>query len=274
MESLRYKNKVVIVTASTRGIGYGIAKRIAQEGAKIVISSRSEENVKRAVENLQKELHYDHQGYVMGVVCHVANKEHRQRLINETLKRFGRIDVLISNAAANPYFGPMMKCPEEAWDKTFEVNVKSSFYLAVEVAKVMKKQIKNQKQAQSKPDYNILFISSVSGVIHYSKAMAGLEPYAVSKAALISLSKALAGELTPQGIRVNCVSPGLVKTDFSSALWQNEDAAKFFTKNFIFARRFGTPEDVAGVVAMVCSSDAQYVVGENIVVSGGIESAL
>ncbi|XP_065065246.1 dehydrogenase/reductase SDR family member 4-like [Rhopilema esculentum] len=252
-QSKRLDGKVAIVTASTEGIGLAIAKDLGKNGAKVVISSRKEENVSNAIESLAKE------GIdVKGVVCHVSKPEHRENLVNYTLKEYGSIDVLISNAAANPVFGPILDTNEDAWDKILDVNVKSSFFLAKSCIEHM------QKKGGS-----IVFISSIAGFL----PMPGLGAYSVSKTALFGLTKALSVECAPMNIRVNCVSPGVIKTKFSSALWSSERILKSAMKQ-IPLQRIGEPEDVSGLVTFLASDESKYITGENIVASGGMPSRL
>jgi len=148
MSSRSLDGRVAIVTASTDGIGFSIAERLAQDGAKVVISSRKQKNVDSAVKQLeQKGL------LVTGMVCHVAKEEDREKLIEETVNKFGGIDILISNAAVNPVFGPVLSCPEDAWDKIFDINVKAAFLLAKSTVPHMEKRGKG----------SIIFVSSIAG---------------------------------------------------------------------------------------------------------------
>ncbi|KAJ7374943.1 Dehydrogenase/reductase SDR member 2, mitochondrial [Desmophyllum pertusum] len=192
----RLEGKVAIVTASTEGIGFGIAKQLALDGAKVIVSSRKQDKVINAVAKLEKE-----QGCtVKGIVCHVGKSEHRKNLIKETLHHFGGIDILVSNAAANPTFGPILETPEDAWDKIFDVNVKSAFLLAKDVIPLMEK----------RGGGSVVFISSIGG---FQPPMQGLGAYNVSKTALLGLTKALSNECAHMGVRVNCVAPGVIKTN-------------------------------------------------------------
>lgn len=196
----RLEGKVCVVTASTDGIGLAIVKRLGLEGAKVVVSSRKQANVDEAVKFLKSQGIKD----VLGVVCHVAKASDRNKLFEETVKKFGGIDHLVSNAAVNPAAGPVLETEEGVWDKIFEVNVKASFLLAKEV----------KPYIQKRGGGSIVFISSIGGYIPNTV----LGAYSVSKTVLFGLTKAAALECVKDNIRVNCVAPGVVKTRFASAV--------------------------------------------------------
>jgi len=186
--SKKLDGRVAIVTASTKGIGFAIAKRLGEEGAKIVISSRRKENVDTAVAELKS------QGITaIGLVCHVADQKQRADLIDETLNKFGKIDILVNNAAVNPAYGPIFDIQESAWDKIFEVNLKAPMLLSREVAKHM---AKNKKGS-------IITISSVGAIQPFQ----ALGAYSISKTALLGLNKVMANEWVSLGIRSNIVLP-------------------------------------------------------------------
>eukprot|EP00731_Ephydatia_muelleri_P025942 Em0018g42a len=249
----RLEGKVAVVTASTDGIGYSIAKRLAQEGAKVMVSSRKESNVSKAVKSLKEE-----KGVVEGVVCHVGKEEDRKKLIAETVRTFGGLDILVSNAAVNPSYGSTLDTEGSAWDKIFEINIKAAAMLVKEAL----------PHFRARGNGSVVFVSSIGGY----NPLPALGVYSVSKTALFGLTKALAGELAPD-IRVNCIAPGVIKTKFSSALWQNEVVAQEINKA-IPLQRLGDPEECAGAVAFLCSEDASYITGETIVMSGGMNSRL
>ncbi|XP_043539234.1 dehydrogenase/reductase SDR family member 4-like [Chiloscyllium plagiosum] len=246
--------KVAMVTASTQGIGLAIARRLARDGAQVVISSRKKESVCNAVGQLQAE------GLsVSGTVCHVGKREDCEALVSETLKRHGAIDILVSNAAANPFAGKALDCSEEAWDKTFEINVKAAFRLSKLVVPYM----------EQRGGGSIVLVSSAAGY----QPFATIGPYSVSKTALLGLTKVLATEVAPANIRVNCLAPGIIKTKFSSALW-SDDSLRQESEGTIAMRRIGEPEECAGTVSFLCSQDAAYITGETIVVAGGLHCRL
>lgn len=198
----RLTGRTAIVTASTDGIGFAIAQRLAQEGAKVIVSSRKEKNVNEAVKSLAGE------GLdVKGIICHVGKSEDRKRLFDEASK-WGGLDILISNAAVNPEVGGVLSCSESSWDKIFDINVKSAYLLAKEALPLLK---------ESKVG-RIIFISSIAGF----QPLDLLGAYSVSKTALLGLTKAAAVELAPYNITVNCIAPGIIKTKFSKALTSQE----------------------------------------------------
>ncbi|CAH0729769.1 unnamed protein product, partial [Brenthis ino] len=250
----RLNGKVAIVTASTEGIGYAIAKRLGQEGASVVISSRKEENVQKATASLRED------GIkVEGLVCHVANAEHRKKLFDFAKSKFGGIDILVSNAAVNPAVSPILETDENVWDKIFEVNVKCSWLLAKEVYPDLIK----------RGGGSIVFISSIAGY----QPMEPLGPYSVSKTTLIGLTKAIANEIVHDNIRVNCVAPGIVATKFASAI-TSSDIGKEKSLSIVPMKRFGKPSEIAGAVAFLVSDDASYMTGETLVVAGGTHARL
>ncbi|XP_063535628.1 dehydrogenase/reductase SDR family member 4 isoform X1 [Cydia strobilella] len=250
----RLKGKVAIVTASTDGIGYAIAKRLGNEGASVVICSRKENNVQKTVNELRNE------GItVEGVACHVGNAEQRKKLFDIANDKFGGLDILVSNAAVNPGVSPVLETEENVWDKIFEINVKSSWLLAKEAYPNLVK----------RGGGSIVFISSIAGY----QPMSPLGPYSVSKTTLLGLTKAIANEVVTDNIRVNCVAPGIVATKFASAITSSE-AAKEQSLSIVPMQRFGKPSEIAAAVAFLASNDASYVTGETIVVAGGAHAHL
>lgn len=254
ISSSRLQGKVAVVTASTDGIGYAIAERLGQEGAKVVISSRKEQNVAKAVSQLTKS------GLdVVGVKCHVANADDRKALFEKAVEKYGGIDILVSNAAVNPEVGGVLDASEAVWDKIFEVNVKCSFLLAKEVLPY----IRQRKNG------SIVFVSSIAGFQPFSL----LGAYSVSKTALFGLTKAASQDLAAEGIRVNCIAPGIVRTKFAAALHESESARDTALAQIPMGR-FAQPPEIAGVCAFLVSDDASYITGETIVASGGMPSRL
>ncbi|XP_050398512.1 dehydrogenase/reductase SDR family member 4 [Patella vulgata] len=246
--------KVAIVTASTDGIGFAIARRLGQDGAKVMISSRKQEHVDHAVQTLKKE-HLE----VEGVVCHVGKTSDRTNLVEKTVERFGGIDILVSNAAVNPYFGPMMNIKEDSWDKIFDINVKATFLLCQEtVPHIIKR-----------GSGSIILVSSIAGYVPLSL----LGPYGVSKTALFGLAKAMVPELAQSKIRVNVLAPGIIKTKFSEALWKNDGAYKMALQQIPLGR-MAEPEECAGTVSFLASDDSSYITGETILVTGGMTARL
>ncbi|XP_005377113.1 PREDICTED: dehydrogenase/reductase SDR family member 4 [Chinchilla lanigera] len=247
-------NKVALVTASTDGIGFAISRRLAQDGAHVVISSRKQKNVDRAVATLKGE------GLsVTGTICHVGKAEDRKQLVAMAVNLHGGIDILVSNAAVNPFFGSLMDVTEDVWDKILDINVKATALITKEVVPEMEK----------RGGGSVVIVSSIAGFSPFP----GLGPYNVSKTALLGLTKNLALELAPKNIRVNCLAPGLIKTNFSSVLWMDK-AKEDSIKESMHIRRIGKPEECAGIVSFMCSEDASYITGETVVVGGGSPSRL
>ncbi|XP_045514260.1 dehydrogenase/reductase SDR family member 4 [Pieris brassicae] len=252
--SSRLKGKVAIITASTDGIGFAIAKRLGNEGASIIISSRKEENVKKATEELRRD------GIqVEGVVCHVGNEDQRKQLFETAKSKFGGLDILVSNAAVNPSVADTLETEEKAWDKIFEINVKCSWLLAKEAYPELIK----------RGGGSIVFISSIAAY----QPMQPLGVYSVSKTALVGLTKAIANEVVRENIRVNCVAPGIVATKFASAI-TSSDLGKETSLSIVPMKRFGKPDEIAGAVAYLVSDDATYMTGETLVVAGGTHCRL
>ncbi|XP_016989831.1 dehydrogenase/reductase SDR family member 4 [Drosophila rhopaloa] len=250
----RLAGKVAVVTASTDGIGFAIAKRLAEDGASVVISSRKQKNVDSALAELRK-LNLN----VHGLKCHVSEPQDRKQLFEETISKFGKLNILVSNAATNPAVGGVLECDEKVWDKIFDVNVKSSYLLAKEALPLLRQQ----------KDSSIVFVSSIAGY----DAFELLGAYSVSKTALIGLTKAAAKDLAPEGIRVNCLAPGVIRTKFSKALYENESANEAALSKIPMGR-LGTSEEMAGVVSFLVSEDAGYITGESIVAGGGMNARL
>ncbi|XP_011166980.1 dehydrogenase/reductase SDR family member 4 [Solenopsis invicta] len=250
----RLEGKVAIVTASTEGIGFSIAKRLAQEGAKVMISSRKEANVKRAVEELKSE------GLqVAGTICHVAKAEDRKNLLEKTKSDFGGLDILVSNAAVNPVVGPVLDQTEKVWDKIFDINVKSTFLL-------MKESLPLLKCGKSP---SIIIVTSIAGYQPFNL----LGVYSISKTTLLGLIKATVKDLSHDGIRINGIAPGIIKTKFAKALYESEEAHELAKANTSMGR-LGVPDEVAGVAAFLASNDAAYITGETIIVAGGTNARL
>ncbi|GFZ10645.1 indole-3-butyric acid response 1 [Actinidia rufa] len=247
----RFEGKVGIVTASTQGIGFSIAERLGLEGASVVVSSRKQNNVDEAVEKLKA------RGIeVLGVVCHVSNAQQRKNLIDKTVKKYGKIDVIVSNAAVNPSVSAILESKESVLDKLWEVNVKASILLLQDAAPHLQK------------GSSVVFISSISGY----QPPASMAMYGVTKTALLGLTKALAAEMAPD-TRVNCVAPGFVPTHFADYITKDQATRKAIEENTLL-NRLGTTADMANATAFLASDDASYITGETLVVAGGMPSRL
>ncbi|XP_003924346.1 dehydrogenase/reductase SDR family member 4 [Saimiri boliviensis] len=247
-------NKVAVLTASTHGIGFAVARRLAQDGAHVIISSRKQQSVDQAVAKLQGE------GLsVTGTVCHVGKAEDRERLVATAVKLHGGIDILFSNAAVSPSFKKLIDNTEEEWDKVLNINVKATAMMTNAVVPEMEK----------RGGGSVVITSTIAAF----QPSSGLGSYCVSKTALLGLTKCLAIELAPKNIRVNCLAPGLIRTSFSKMLWRDEEQEEM-TKKTLKIRRMGEPEECAGIVSFLCSEDASYITGETVVVGGGTPSRL
>ncbi|XP_010539404.1 PREDICTED: short-chain dehydrogenase/reductase SDRA [Tarenaya hassleriana] len=247
----RLVGKVAIVTASTQGIGFGIAERLGLEGASVVVSSRKQNNVDEAVGKL-KAKGID----AFGIVCHVSNAQHRKNLVEKTIQKYRKIDIIVCNAAANPSTDPILSSKEDVLDKLWEINVKSSILLLQDTAPHLEK------------GSSVIFITSIAG---YQPAGA-LAMYGVTKTALLGLTKALAAEMGPD-TRVNAIAPGFVPTHFASFITGSPEVRKGLEEKTLL-NRLGTTEDMAAAAAFLASDDASYITGETLIVAGGMSSRL
>lgn len=244
----RLDGRVAIITGASKGIGASIAQTLAENGAKVVVSSRKQ----AAVDEVASEIKAAG-GEALAVAAHAGDTQALQTLVNATLEHFGRIDIVINNAATNPVFGPL-EDTVDAMDKIMQVNVKAP----LELAKLALPQLKAHKGV-------IVNISSVEAFI----ATEGLGCYSVSKAALNMLTKSMAKEWGKYGIRANAICPGLIKTKFSEALWSNESMLKYYLKQTPLGR-IGEPQEVANLALFLASDASAYSTGGIFMVDGGI----
>jgi len=247
------KDRVALVTGSTRGIGKSIAEEMANAGARVAISSRKAD----ACEKVRAEFAARGQD-AMAMPCNVGDKEQLAALVAAVVARWGRIDVLVCNAASNPAFGPIAKVSDDAYDKIMLTNVKSVFWLANMVL----------PQMGERGDGSMIVISSIGALRGNSST--GL--YGTSKAAEAAMCRALACEWGPKGVRVNCIAPGLVKTDFARALWEDETRRKA-REALTPLRRLGEPRDIGGIAVFLASQAASFITGQMIVADGGVTIA-
>ena len=242
--------KVALVTGSTRGIGRSIAEELARAGARVCLSSRKAE----ACAQVRAEL--EQQGFeVFAQPCNVSRKEELQALVEATRARWGGPDIVVANAASNPYFGPLAEISDEAFDKVMANNVKSVLWLAAMTLPGM----------ASRGGGSFIVVGSIGGLL----ASPVIGAYGISKAANHHLVRNLAAEWGPKNVRVNAIAPGLVKTDFARALWEDERrAAERIAATPL--RRLGEPRDIGGIAVFLASEAAAFITGQCIVADGGV----
>ncbi|AFL85528.1 dehydrogenase of unknown specificity, short-chain alcohol dehydrogenase like protein [Belliella baltica DSM 15883] len=242
-------SKIALITGASKGIGYSIAEVFAAAGAKVVISSRKQDDLDQLAKILRNK------GYeVTGIACNVGKLEDLQNLVEKTVEKYGTIDILVNNAAANPVFGPVHETSSDAFDKIMNVNLKAPF----ELMKLCLPYLRNSSNA------SVINISSVGGL----SPEVGLGIYSVSKAALISMSKVFAKEWGDYKIRVNVICPGLIKTKFSEALWSNEKIMNSMMK-MLPIKRVGEPEEIGIMALFLASNSASYTTGAVLTADGG-----
>jgi NAD(P)-dependent dehydrogenase (short-subunit alcohol dehydrogenase family) len=243
--------KVALITGSSRGIGKASAEQMAEQGAKVVISSRKAgpcEDVAAAINAKHGE------GTAIAVPANISSKEDLQRLVDETNKTFGKIDILVCNAASNPYYGPQAGISDDQFRKILDNNIVSNHWLIQMVV----------PQMIERKDGAIIIVSSIGGL----RGSTAIGAYCISKAADMQLARNLAHEYGPHNIRVNCVAPGLVKTDFAKALWDTPEGEKRASAGTPL-RRLGEPDDLAGAVIYLASRAGAWTTGQTLVVDGG-----
>jgi NAD(P)-dependent dehydrogenase (short-subunit alcohol dehydrogenase family) len=243
-------HKVALITGSSKGIGEAMARVLLAYGAKVIISSRKQDEL----DKLLIELNKIHGENVVGIAAHMGDESQLRNLVDQTISKFGGVDILINNAATNPVFGPVIDVSSDAFNKIIQINVKAPFDLAKMLYPNMK----------SRGGGVVLNISSIAG----STPDPGLGIYSVSKAALNMLTKVMAKEWGRDNIRVNALSPGLIKTKFSQALWENPKMLDHFTKNLPISR-MGTVEEIAALALYLVSDASAYTTGVNFSVDGG-----
>ena len=245
--------QVAVITGSTKGIGRAIASRMAQHGAKVVVSSRKADVCEEVAADINANW-AKNGGEAMPYACHAADKDRLQAMVDATLARWGRIDICVPNAGVNPYYGPSIDMPDSALDKIFEVNVKAVYWLCHMC-------LPNMVERGSG---NIIIMASVAG-LKGNKTLGG---YTVSKVAEHQIARNFAMEYGPQGIRANAIAPGVIKTDFSTALWTDPERMAPIN-NAIPLRRLGEADEVAGAALFLASKASSYMTGQVLNVCGG-----
>ena len=248
-DPFRLDGKVALVTGSSRGIGRAIAEQMARAGAKVVISSRKADACEEVRASLAAQGHE-----AIAIVCNVGRREELDNLVARTLETWGRIDVLVANAATNPHYGPLSSVSEDAWNKILSTNLSASLWLANRVLPGM----------AERGDGALILLSSASALVGTTVIGA----YAVSKAAEMQLARNLAMEWGRKGIRVNAIAPGVIQTEFARALWENPQARKRI-EALNCVGRLGLPQDVAGAALFLASDASRFITGQTLVVDGG-----
>ncbi|WP_165185060.1 SDR family oxidoreductase [Caulobacter soli] len=243
--------KVAIITGSSRGIGKAIAQRMAQQGAKVVISSRKA----GPCDEVAAEINAQHgEGTALSVPANIASKDDLQRLVDETKLAFGQVDICVCNAASNPYYGPLGGIADEQFRKILDNNIISNHWLIGMVAPEMR----------ARKDGAIIIVSSIGGL----RGSVTIGAYNISKAADFQLARNLAHEFGPDNVRVNCIAPGLIKTDFAKALWDDPVTLERATSG-VPLRRIGEPDELAGAAIYLASKAGSFMTGQALVVDGG-----
>ncbi|MBX3577412.1 MAG: SDR family oxidoreductase [Rhizobiaceae bacterium] len=242
--------KVALVTGASRGIGLAAAKRLVENGARVVISSRRQE----ALDASAAEIDAGKTGNVRAIAAHGGSVDDIERLVDGATSAFGPIDILVNNAATSAHYGNTLDADMSAWDKTFDVNVRGAFVLT---KAVLASGMADRRGA-------IVNVASVGGI----NPVTGLSVYNITKAALIHFTRQIALELGPKGIRVNAVAPGLIRTRFAEVLWKDDESrVRYESTNPL--RRIGEPEEVADAIVFLASPAASYINGQTLVVDGG-----
>lgn len=244
-------DKVAVITGASRGIGEAIARAFVAHGARVVLAARKPDGLTAVADSLGES--------ALACATHTGNEDQCEALVARAVERFGRVDVLVNNAATNPYFGPMIETPTAAWLKTFEVNLQGYFWLSRAVARHL--------QARGASG-SIVNVTSVAGL--EAAPMQGV--YGATKAAVVSMTRTLAFELAGSAIRVNAIAPGLVDTRLASAIVQNEAVLGEVLKKTPLGR-YAQPDEIAGAALFLASDAASYVTGHTLVVDGGMTTS-
>ncbi|HEX4337924.1 MAG TPA: glucose 1-dehydrogenase [Polyangiaceae bacterium] len=241
--------KVALVTGSSRGIGRAIAERMAEHGAKVIVSSRKLDACEAVVGKIREA-----GGEATAIPCNIASKEDLETLVLEARKAYVGIDVLVCNAAVNPHYGASQEIPDSAFEKVMNSNIRSNHWLCQMVIPAM----------AARRDGAVIIVSSIGGL----KGSTVLGAYGISKAADMQMARNLAVEWGPSNVRVNTIAPGLVRTDFARALWENPATYERAVGSYPL-RRIGEPDEIAGAAVLLGSRAGSFITGQTIVVDGG-----
>ena len=244
--------KTALITGSSRGIGRAIALRMAEHGARVVISSRKRDACEAVVAEIEAA---QGTGRAVAIPANISSKDDLHALVEETGRAFGEIDVLVCNAASNPYYGPMAGVADDQFRKILDNNVLSNHWLIQAIAPGM----------AARGEGAIVIVSSIGGL----RGSPVIGAYNVSKAADMQLARNYAVDYGPQGVRVNCIAPGLIRTDFARALWENPETLKTYTDTTPL-RRIGDPDEIAGAAVFLASDAGRFVTGHTLVIDGGV----
>lgn len=245
--------KTAVITGSSRGIGRAIAEAMAAAGARVVVSSRKAEACAPVAEAIEAA-----GGVATVIPCNISHEAEHERLIAGAREVFGTIDILVLNAASNPVYGPMAEVSDAAFDKIIANNVRANMKLALATIPEM----------VARKDGAVIIVSSIAGM----RGSRNLGTYAISKAADFQLARNLAVEYSRHNVRINCIAPGLIRTDFARALWEDE-RARALVERLTPAGRIGEPQDIAGIAVFLASPAARFVTGQTIVADGGVTIA-
>jgi len=243
--------KSAVITGSTRGIGRAIAERMAEHGAKVVISSRKQDVCDQVAGEINAKFG---NGTAVAIAANISSKENLQNLVDESKRAFGKIDVLVCNAASNPYYGPLAGISDDQFNKILSNNIVANNWLTSMVVPEM----------IARKDGSVIIVSSIGGI----KGSTTIGAYCISKAADMQLARNLACEYGPHNVRVNCIAPGLIKTDFAKALWDNPDTLKASTARSPLLR-IGIPDEIAGAAVFLGSAAGNFMTGQTMVIDGG-----
>jgi NAD(P)-dependent dehydrogenase (short-subunit alcohol dehydrogenase family) len=241
--------KVAVITGSSKGIGRAIAERLAEHGARVVVSSRKQDACDAVTQSIVA-----NGGQAVTKTCNIGRKEELRALVDAATETWGGIDILVCNAAVNPYYGLSVNAPDEAYDRIMNYNVRSNFWLCNMALPGM----------AARGGGSVVIISSIGGL----RGSTHLGIYALSKAADMQLVRNLAVEWGPRNIRANCIAPGLIRTDFARALWENPEIARRRARETPL-QRIGEPDDIAGAAVFLASAAGGFTTGQTIVIDGG-----
>ena len=249
MSLFSLENKIALITGSSKGIGRAIAEHMAEQGAKVVISSRNQDACEEVAAGINGQ-----GGEAIAFACNINYQEQLENLVTQTQKQLGSVNILVCNAALNPYFGPSQDIPDEAFEKIMHANIGSVHRLCQLVIPGM----------AEGGGGSVIIISSIGGL----KGSDKLGAYSISKAADMQIARNLAVEWGPKNVRVNSIAPGLVRTDFARALWENPEIYEATVSKYPL-RRIGEPHEIAGAAVMLASSAGSFTTGQTIVIDGG-----